>query len=61
MLLSDENEQKLYAKAWEEIETQNVKKGAWAKAFADAGGDEDKTKSNYLALRVQRLKEKRDA
>lgn len=52
-------DERLFAVAWDEVESQKVKKGLWAKAFADAGGDEDKTKSIYLALRVKRLNEKR--
>lgn len=52
---SDGRHEELFALAWNEIENNNVKKGLWAKAFADAGGENDRTKSLYLELRVKQL------
>lgn len=55
----DKRDEKLFARAWDEVENQNVKKGLWAKAFADAGGDNQGAKSIYIELRVKQLNEKR--
>ena len=56
---SDERNEELFASAWDEIKNQNVKQGLWAKAFADAGGDKERTKSIYLEWRVKQLIEER--
>ena len=48
-----------YAQAFEEIETNQVDKGLWAKSFADQGGDENKAKTLYIKRRVALLVEHR--
>jgi hypothetical protein len=48
----------LFEIANDEIESNNQKKGLWAKAFAISEGDERKQKAVYLRLRVEQLKEK---
>lgn len=48
---------KLYAQAWEELESSERDNGLWAKAFADSDGDDDKTKAFYIKSRVQQLKD----
>ena len=52
---SDQYDEELLVLAWDEIENEKVEKGLWGKAFVDAGGDSEKTKSIYLALRVKQL------
>ena len=41
----------------EEIESGNLKKGLWAKAFSEAEGDENKTKALYIKYRFDQIKE----
>ena len=56
---SEQGHEDLFAIAWSEIEEGKMKKGLWAKAFADASGDKEKAKAIYLKSRVKRLKYKR--
>jgi hypothetical protein len=49
------DEEGAYARAADELETNQVDKATWARAFADADGDADKTKARYIALRVKKL------
>lgn len=46
-------EEDFYAQAMQEIEAGNCRLGLWAKAFAEAEGNEAKAKALYLKLRVQ--------
>ena len=48
-------EYQLYAQVSAEIEQGQKEPGVWAKAFADAKGDEQKTKAIYIELMVERL------
>ena len=48
-------EYQLYAQVAEEIEQGQKEPGVWAKAFANAKGDEQKTKAIYIELMVERL------
>ena len=49
------DEEGAYARAADELETNQVDKATWARAFADADGDADKTKARYISLRVKKL------
>lgn len=51
---------KLYAQAWEELESSERDNGLWAKAFADSEGDDDKTKALYIKFRVEQIKEQQE-
>lgn len=42
-----------YAAAFAELEEGRVDKGAWARAFAESGGDESKAKAQYIKARVE--------
>lgn len=42
-----------YAAALAEIEEGRLDKGAWARAFADSGGDESKAKAFYIKARAE--------
>ena len=44
-----------YERAADELETNQVDKATWARAFADSDGDTQKTKARYIALRVKKL------
>lgn len=52
-----ESKDDFYAQAWDEINDQNKTpdKALWAKSFADAQGNDARTKANYLKLRVAQL------
>ncbi len=50
------DENKLWEMAIDELDSENRKKGLWAKCFAEADGDENKAKANYLKQRVIDLK-----
>ena len=50
-----ETEEDAYERAAEEIENKSQNKGMWAKAFADADGDEQKQKALYLKYRAKQL------
>ena len=45
-----------YDRAWAEIESKDLIKATWARAFSETGGDEAKTKARYIALRVGQLR-----
>lgn len=44
-----------YAAALAEIEEGRLDKGAWARAFADSGGDESKAKALYIKARAESI------
>ena len=50
-------EEEFYELAYEEIESGNLKKGLWAKAFSETEGDENKTKALYIKYRFEQIKE----
>ena len=54
----DFGDNKYYEQAWNEIESNQVKKGLWAKAFAHIGADNEETRALYIKFRVNELKEK---
>lgn len=49
------NEEEAYAWAASEIENDEMVKGIWAMAFADAEGDEKKQKALYIKYRAKKL------
>lgn len=51
------DDEQLYEIAARELEANAPRKGLFAKAFAEAMGDEAKTRALYLKLRVAQLKE----
>lgn len=56
--LSEADKEKFYEQAYDETtDNKNIKKGLWAKAFAESEGDEKKTQSIYIKLRVNSLTE----
>jgi hypothetical protein len=46
-------EEQLYAQAAEEVASGQIRQGLWAKALAEADGDETAAKGRYLKLRVE--------
>lgn len=46
-------EEQLYAQAAEEVASGQIRQGLWAKAIAEADGDETAAKGRYLKLRVE--------
>ena len=52
-----QDEEALYEIVASEIAVRRVKKGLWAKAFAQCEGDPNRTKALYIKLRVQALKD----
>src|SRR3989344_2287668 len=54
----DSDEETIYATALSEIQTDSVRPGLWAKAFADSEGNENKCKALYIKLRVQHEKDR---
>ncbi|OOZ75525.1 hypothetical protein BOW50_11365 [Solemya velum gill symbiont] len=46
---------KLYAKAWDEIEDETYDKGMWAKAYAMNNGEREQTIAAYIRERVHQL------
>jgi hypothetical protein len=50
-------EERLYEMVADEIEAGSIRKGLWAKATAKSNGSESQTKSKYLELRVESLKD----
>jgi len=50
-------EDKAYDQVGQELETNNVDRATWTKAFAMADGDDKLTRSRYIRLRVERLLE----
>jgi hypothetical protein len=51
------DEEALYAMALQELSSEDIRPGLWAKAFADSEGDENRTRATYLKLRVQQIKD----
>ena len=51
--LADEN---LYELAAEEMAANNIRPGLWAKAIAEAEGDDTKASARYIKLRVEMMK-----
>jgi NAD(P)-dependent dehydrogenase (short-subunit alcohol dehydrogenase family) len=49
-------EEQLYELAAEEIAANNIRPGLWAKAIAEADGDDAKAKARYIILRVETMK-----
>ena len=49
----------LYEQIGVELESNDVDKAVWTRAFAMAGGDDQKTRVNYINLRFGKLKELR--
>ena len=45
----------LYQRAWHELESGAFDKALWARAFAEADGDENKAKAAYIRFRVAAL------
>ena len=54
-------EEQVYSKVAEEVASKNIFPGIWAKAFAEANGDEQLAKAAYIKLRVAQLKLGADA
>ena len=48
--------EKLWAQAFEEINSESKNSGLWAKCFSETNGDENKTKALYLQKRVGQLR-----
>lgn len=55
------DDEHLYEIAARELEANAPRKGLYAKAFAEAMGDEAKTKALYLRLRVAQLKAQQES
>ena len=53
-------EEHLYELAAEEIAANNIRPGLWAKAIAEADGDDAKAKARYIKLRVETMKAEAD-
>ena len=49
------NDDAFYDQVAEEIETGNLVRGVWTRAFAEADGDENRAKAIYIKLRVKKL------
>jgi hypothetical protein len=49
------DEEKAWEQALTEFESDERKKGVWAKAFSDSNGDEAKAKAQYLKIRAKQL------
>lgn len=49
-------EEHLYELAAEEIAANSIRPGLWAKAIAEADGDDAKAKARYIKLRVETMK-----
>jgi hypothetical protein len=54
--LAAENDQRFYDAVAAELGVQNIKPGLWARALAEASGDEARTKARYIQLRVEEMK-----
>jgi hypothetical protein len=59
VVLPEEHNESLYEQAWEEVESGNTAKGIWAQAFTVADGNPEKTRAEYLRLRVAALSRER--
>lgn len=53
-------EERRYALALEEIASNNIRPGLWAKATADTGGNEEAAKARYIKLLVELMKAEDD-
>lgn len=53
------DDQSFYDQAIAEIRGRSVVRAVWARAFADAGGDQKRTMALYITLRVAQLKAER--
>lgn len=49
------DEESAYARAADELETNQVDKATWARAFSESDGDAEKSKARYITLRVKKL------
>ena len=52
-----QNEEALYEIVAAEMAVRKIKKGLWAKAYAQCEGDQNRTRALYVKLRVQALKD----
>ena len=50
------DDEKLWEQALAELNSTNKSEGLWAKSFAEANGDEEKARAQYLSARVSKLK-----
>ena len=50
-------DEKIYSQVLLEIESNDYRKGLLAKALAEAGGDEKKSRAIYIKLRYQSIKD----
>lgn len=57
---SEYSENDLYELIAEEIDSGNTKKGLMTKAYAEVGGDKDKTTARYIQLRLEELRGEQD-
>jgi hypothetical protein len=53
------NEDWAYDEVAKELQKQAMIPGVWARAFAEAGGDQEKARAMYIKLRVTQLMEQR--
>ncbi len=53
--VSSQSDEAFYAIAFQEVNSGNTVQGLWAKCFAEADGDENKTKARYLTARAGQL------
>jgi len=49
---------RFYQIAWKEVQVNRVNEGLWAKAYAQAEGNETRAKAIYLQTRANQLKER---
>ena len=50
-------EEKLYEIVADEMDKNEIRKGLWAKALTQSGGDDAKVKGKYISLRVKSLRD----
>ena len=55
---SKDANQKVYEQISNELENNDIDKGLWTQAEAESGGDDNKTRSNYIKLRYEKLTKK---
>ena len=53
--VSSQSDEEFFAIAFQEVNSGNTVQGLWAKCFAQADGDENKTKARYLSARAGQL------
>ena len=53
--LSRKSDELLYEQALNEFESNDIRRGLWAQALAEAQGDEVRAKGSYLKLRVRAM------